>query len=149
MIAKVIAYITRQRNGIAELLVFEHVDVDAGVQVPKGTMEPNETLEAAVIREVREETGLTSFESMSHLGAMIQPPFAGGVESEEWCFFAMTVDGSTPDAWVHRVGGKGEDEGMRFRYYWLPLEIELAGRQGNGLHLLSHIVHELHESTRT
>lgn len=54
---KVIAYITRGRGGETRLLVFEHVDnPDAGVQVPKGTVEPGETLENAARREVREES---------------------------------------------------------------------------------------------
>ena len=138
VIAKVIAYITRQRNGITELLVFEHADVEAGVQVPKGTMEPGDTLEAGVIREVREETGLASCQIISYLGAMIKPPFDAGSEDEEWHFFAMEANENVRDEWEHRVNGKGEDNGMKFRYYWLPmpLQIELADRQGDGLWML-------------
>lgn len=50
-----VAYITRGR----ELLVFKHVKYpEAGVQVPAGHPEENESLESAVLREAYEETGL-------------------------------------------------------------------------------------------
>ncbi len=54
MTRKVLAYITRQRGNETQLLVFEHLDFpDAGVQVPKGTVEPGEAIERAAQREVR------------------------------------------------------------------------------------------------
>lgn len=54
---KVFAYLVR--NG-RELLVNRHFDFpEAGIQVPAGTVEPEESLEAALWREVEEETGLT------------------------------------------------------------------------------------------
>ncbi len=139
MTAKVIAYITRQRGSETQLLVFEHVDFpEAGVQVPKGTVEPGEAIEHAARREVCEETGLTQLDGLCYIGAMIQPPLAVGGESEEWNFFAMTVDGNVADEWIHHVGGKGEDEGMRFHYFWLPLNpsLELAGRLHDGFGFL-------------
>ncbi len=36
------------------------------------------------------------------------------------------------------VGGKGEDKGMHFRYYWAPLDsaLDLAGGQATGLRFL-------------
>ncbi len=53
---KVTAFITRETPEGRELLVFKHPF--AGVQLPAGTVEPNEPLEKAVLRETREETGL-------------------------------------------------------------------------------------------
>lgn len=136
MIRKVIAYITRHRADIAQLLIFEHVDFpQAGVQVPKGTVETDETLDHAARREVREESGLTQLDGLKFIGAIMQTTFG---ESEEWNFFAQSLDGDAPDTWVHHVTGKGEDEGMRFRYYWIPLsgQTELAGGQHAGLRFL-------------
>ena len=131
VVRKVVAYITRQKQGVMQLLVFEHVDVDAGVQVPKGTVEPNETLLDAVKREVREETGLTNVDGLRQIGALLR-------FGEEWNLFALMLDASAPDAWTHYVSGDGEDKGMNFRYYWTPLNPEpnLAGNQGDGLPLL-------------
>ncbi len=55
---KVAAFVTRDEGESRELLVFRHPT--AGVQLPAGTVEPGETVEAAVLREVAEETGLTA-----------------------------------------------------------------------------------------
>lgn len=54
---KVSAFITRDKDNQRELLVFKHPT--AGIQVPAGTVEADETLEQAVLREVEEEAGLT------------------------------------------------------------------------------------------
>lgn len=56
---KVHAYITREKEGVMQLLVFKHRDIhEAGIQVPGGTVDEGETLEAAILREVQEESGL-------------------------------------------------------------------------------------------
>ena len=53
---KVTAYVTRKDGTDKELLVFQHPT--AGLQLPAGTVEEGERPEAAVLREVVEETGL-------------------------------------------------------------------------------------------
>ncbi|ODR81330.1 DNA mismatch repair protein MutT, partial [Haladaptatus sp. W1] len=64
---KAYAYITRSGAQFRQLLVFEHANKDAGVQVPKGTIEDGEDPREAVVREVREESGLTEFASIRPL----------------------------------------------------------------------------------
>ena len=66
VIQKVTAFIVREKDGIKELLVFKHPT--AGIQIPAGTVEDGEDLEAAVKREVYEETGLQSVEIEDYLG---------------------------------------------------------------------------------
>lgn len=56
VLGKVTAFIVRQHHAQRELLVFAHPT--AGIQVPAGTVEEEETFEDAVLREVHEETGL-------------------------------------------------------------------------------------------
>ena len=56
-LGKVTALITRETKASPEILVFQHPS--AGIQLPAGTVELNESFTAAVIREVAEETGLT------------------------------------------------------------------------------------------
>ena len=56
---KVLAYVVRGDD----LLVFRHADFPtAGLQVPAGTVEPGEPPVEAVLREVREESGMAAVE---------------------------------------------------------------------------------------
>lgn len=64
-VGKVTAYITRRRYDATELLVFRHPY--AGVQLPAGTIELGESVEEALWREVREETGLHDVQLIRHL----------------------------------------------------------------------------------
>lgn len=71
---KVAAFITRDPRGDAarrELLVFDHPNPLAGTQVPAGTVEPNEAVADAGLREAREETGL---ELLVPVGEPIEAP---------------------------------------------------------------------------
>jgi 8-oxo-dGTP pyrophosphatase MutT (NUDIX family) len=54
-----------------ELLVFQHPN--AGIQLPAGTIEALESPEAAVLREVAEETGLTNVAVLELLDTITQP----------------------------------------------------------------------------
>ena len=65
VVTKVVAYITKDDH----LLVFRHVDSEAGIQVPAGTLEPGESPNDGVIREAQEETGLDNLEVRRFLGS--------------------------------------------------------------------------------
>ena len=132
---KVLAYITRERDGCRELLVFTHRDYpEAGVQVPAGTVEPGEAIEAALFREIREESGLTNLQLARKLAEH---------EETEWGqirhVFHLIAPNGTPDRWTYIVHGKGEDAGMVFEYCWLDLSerVEWAGAQHHWLDLLN------------
>jgi 8-oxo-dGTP pyrophosphatase MutT (NUDIX family) len=66
IVEKVTAFVTRSSGIGRELLLFEHPH--AGIQIPAGTVEEEETPEAAVLREVREETGLSTVAIQAYLG---------------------------------------------------------------------------------
>ena len=65
-VEKVTAFVTRTTQAGPELLLFEHPF--AGIQIPAGTVEAQETPEEAVLREVREETGLRPVSIQRYLG---------------------------------------------------------------------------------
>ena len=68
VVEKVTAFIVRENRGVKELLVFKHPT--AGTQIPAGTVERGETIEAAVKRETHEETGLQLVEIQEYLGCI-------------------------------------------------------------------------------
>ncbi|MBC8144415.1 MAG: 2-phosphosulfolactate phosphatase [bacterium] len=136
---KVVAYTTRVNNGRRELLVFEHVNhPEAGVQVPAGILEANEAPAHAVVREVIEETGLTSFGSVTHL--LTRTMYADwDSRYHERHVFHVELDGEAPDEWTHVVTVGHGDSGLRFACRWIDLneEIVLAGGQGEYLEWLA------------
>jgi 8-oxo-dGTP pyrophosphatase MutT (NUDIX family) len=92
---KVFAYITNRDR----LLVFSHPDFpEAGIQVPSGTVEQDESLHDAVLREAYEETGLVGLRLMGYLGHSIydMSPW-GGHSSQCRHFFHLEVNGEPPD----------------------------------------------------
>ena len=75
IIEKVTAFITRPSNSGIDLLLLQHPY--AGIQIPAGTVEADETPETAVLREAWEETGLRELKLARCLGARDDPPLPG------------------------------------------------------------------------
>ena len=116
---RVVAYITRDRNGRRELLVFDHKDhPQVALQVPAGRLDPGEELEAGLLREIEEESGLTKVRIEREL-----PGFEDHYRSRyDNHAFHVTLEEDAPDEWEHVVFGAGDDAGLVFRYRWVPLE---------------------------
>lgn len=116
---RVVAYITRERNGVTELLTIEVKDMpELGAEMPAGRLDGGESLEEGLRREVEEETGLVGILILGEL-----PGFEATYQSfcENHAFHVLS-EAETPDAWEHRVLGDGADSGMVHVCRWVPLD---------------------------
>ena len=128
---KVLAYIVRKYDGRWQLLIFKHRDFPkAGLQVPGGTVDEDESPEMAVVREVNEESGLTNFQSIFFLG---RNEFFHHEKSEihQRNFFALIFEQESITDFEHQVTAGIEDTNLVFIYTWYDLENvpPLAGEQ--------------------
>jgi 8-oxo-dGTP pyrophosphatase MutT (NUDIX family) len=122
---KALAAVVRPGDGQPQVLVFRHPI--AGVQLPKGTVEPDETMNEATLRELAEESGL-------HLDAVPEPVgtwkrVVGGGPNEDgpleinmWSISILRPNGKLPDKWDHEAEGSPAEEGLTFAFFWLPLD---------------------------
>ena len=118
---RVVAYVTRERDGVKELLVFEdRAHAHMGVQVPAGRLDRGETLEQGLRRELHEEAGIERARIVRELE---HPSWPAKYENHA---FEVHVDGEeTADTWDHVVHGDGDDAGLAFRYRWEPVRPDL------------------------
>lgn len=119
---RVVVYVTRERDGRAELLTIEHKDLpEEGIQVPAGRVDPGESLEEGVLRELAEETGLEGARVVGEL-----PDFEAEYETpHESHAFHLVAETDTPDTWEHEVHGSGSDAGLVYVCRWVPLTTDL------------------------
>jgi len=115
---RVVVYVTRGR----ELLVFDHPDEpDVPTQVPAGRVDPDESLEEGVLREVEEETGV-SVKAVEELADAEEVERLYGAGVHETLAFHAVAEPGGPDEWEHRVSGGGMDSGFVFACRWVPLD---------------------------
>lgn len=119
---KVRAYIFRKStNENYEVLVFNQPEFpEGGVQVPGGTVDPGESLIEALKREIYEETGFLLNDGWEKVAQeIITHPVNGDQQIEN--IYLLIINNQLPNQWQHLVSGDGEDNGILFNYYWLPL----------------------------
>ena len=134
---RVIAYITRERDGRRELLVFDHRHhPSAGTQVPAGRLEPGEDLESGLLRELAEESGLSNARIVRKLATYEPWELAHGERYRNHAY-ELEAPGA-PDSWEHVVGGDGDDAGLVFVYRWEPITPRLELWHGRDP-LLAHL----------
>ncbi len=112
------------KTGI-DVLVFEHPI--SGVQIPKGTVEPGESLEAAALRELYEESGIKSARLVTKAGQFERkvgggPHEDGPLENHPWHVFVLTPKEILPDTWQHQAEGSVVERGLKFDYFWHSLD---------------------------
>ena len=119
---KVFAYITHGQS----LLVFRHSYApEAGIQVPAGTIEVDETPEQAVLREAFEETGLTDLIIAGFLGE--QERDMSDFDRDEIhhrYFYHLRCGGTPPSTWQHEERDPSDGSEVMpimFEFFWVPL----------------------------
>jgi 8-oxo-dGTP diphosphatase len=135
---RVVAYVTRERDGRRELLVFDHRDFpEAGTQVPAGRLEAGEDLVAGLARELHEEAGLDDARIVRKLGEFGGEYLGHGEGYRNHAFEVVVPD--APDTWEHEVFGDGDDAGLVFVYRWEPItpQLRVWGREDPVLSLLT------------
>lgn len=109
------------------LLVFDHVDVDAGTQVPAGGIHEGESPDEAVLRELAEESGVDSAVVVRKLGEAWNMSEPGnvppGLEEQIQHAFHLRLDAPPRQErweWEERSGGDVVEH--RFAFRWVSLD---------------------------
>ncbi len=116
---KVCPIVLRRTGSAIEILAFEHPL--AGRQLVKGTIELGESIEAAALRELNEESGIKSATVVRALGI-----WHSGFEGQVWAFVECKTNQTLPESWVHHAP---DDGGQSFRFSWHPLAASPASSQ--------------------
>lgn len=95
-----------------QILLFRHPQ--AGVQLVKGTIEQGEAPAAAALRELSEESGITTATVKQDLGCW-DAEHLGQV----WSFHLCQVEGALPEQWSHQTQ---DDRGHLFAFFWAQLD---------------------------
>jgi predicted dehydrogenase len=138
-VSKVIAYVTRERDGEIELMVYDYPDdPEAGLQVPAFGVTPGGEVSTSVLERVVEESGL---QDLALSGCLVTYPFWNRAKRrrETHYVFHLEAPAGAPDDWKHAVAGTREGAEMVFVYRWMRLPeaaARLTGGQGDHLHLL-------------
>lgn len=121
---RAVAYLT---DPSGRLLVFDHIDVDAGTQVPAGGIHEDESPEDAVRRELIEEAGLDGAIVVRKLGEAWNRSKPGnvppGFEEQILHVFHLKLTRPSPDeewAWEEKSGGDLLEH--RFAFRWVTLD---------------------------
>lgn len=131
-IRKAYGYVTRMKEGQIQVLVFQHPNAEAGIQIPKGTVKPEEDTYYAVTREIEEETGLRDFQVESLLAEDFWENDDGAIHNR---FFYKLIVTNVPDEWDYKPTGGGEEEGLTFHFFWISSKNEVDLVRGHADYL--------------
>ena len=128
---KVVVYVVKD----GQLLVFRHLDFsyeEVGLQVPAGSIRTGESEQEAALRELKEETGCTSFEIVSALGTATYDLTPYREEIQERHFFLAKPTADLPERWQSREQHDGDQPPTRFECFWIPLKQAHVLQSGQG-----------------
>ncbi|WP_281287108.1 NUDIX domain-containing protein [Paenibacillus hemerocallicola] len=108
---------TAMRDGERKLLVFEEEGYEhLGMQVPGGTVMEHESLEQALLREIREEAGIGEATVKAYLGeySYLSEKLGHDLIRHYYWLEAELTD----DRFTHVVESEDEDNGWIYHYRW-------------------------------
>ncbi len=108
---KACAIVMREGEHGKEVLVFLHPS--KGIQFVKGTIESGESSADAALRELAEESGITSARVHRSIGT-----WYSDVNEHIWEFFEIHVPHTLPETWRHVTN---DDKGQVFDFRWHTL----------------------------
>jgi 8-oxo-dGTP pyrophosphatase MutT (NUDIX family) len=127
---KVVLYVTHEDT----LLVFrEPAYPHIALQVPGGTVEPDEEIETAARRELLEETGLADISSLISLGSRAYEFHSKGRACRHTRHhFHITLPGVPRERWSHWEQDSSLGLGpIEFDLFWMPF-VQAADELGYG-----------------
>jgi 8-oxo-dGTP pyrophosphatase MutT (NUDIX family) len=110
---RVCPVVLRRIEPAVAILAFEHPL--AGHQLVKGSIEAGESIEAAALRELAEESGIEGARPTRSLGT-----WESGFQEQVWAFVVCEPADVLPESWLHRAL---DDGGRDFRFFWHPLSV--------------------------
>ena len=123
---KAYAYIVHSFCNREHILVFRHLDFpEAGIQIPGGTVEPGEPVQAAVTREAHEETGLSNLQIARKLGLVKRDMQTFGLnEIHHRHYFHLSLTSDPQATWIayEETPSDGSEGPIAFRFFWVPLD---------------------------
>lgn len=143
------AYILRKNTqGLYQILLFQHPDdSEAPIQVPGGGVDRGEEIEAALHREIWEESGLRHLKIWRKLGKSETCWIYPRKQVSHRHLYLLLAPPELPDTWEHIVQGTGVDAGMRFWYFWDRPSREFTIPGGLGAFLNPESIPELYDIT--
>lgn len=130
-VRKALVYVVRDGH----LLVFRHLDYpmeEVGIQVPAGTIRPNESTEEAALRELIEETGYSDFRIVRRLGTSTYDISPYRIEVQERHFFLAEPTADLPERWRGQELHDGLEPPTAFEFFWIPLNQGHVLQSGQG-----------------